>query len=126
MAQSVCIEWQGPSPPQRRSTDCGQDSARPKIPSMRLTDLQRQSVLAAIHAADPSAQVWLHGSRVDDQARGGDIDLLVLSAHIGLPEKLDLLAQLHQTLGQQKIDLTVARDDSRPFVRLALAQGLRL
>jgi hypothetical protein len=44
---------------------------------------------------------------------------------VGLPEKLDLLARLHQTLGDQKTDLTIARDDSRPFLGLALTQGLR-
>ena len=93
---------------------------------MRLTDDQRQSVLDAIHVADPAAQVWLYGSRVHDDARGGDIDLLVLSPRIGLREKLDVLARLHRLLGEQKIDLTVAPDDSRPFVRLALAQGLKL
>lgn len=93
---------------------------------MRLTDDQRQSVLDAIHVADPSAQVWLYGSRVHDDARCGDIDLLVLSPRIGLSEKLDVLARLHRLLGEQKIDLTVARDDSRPFVRLALAPGLKL
>jgi len=72
---------------------------------MRLTDHERQTLLQAIEAADPAAEIWLHGSRVNDDARGGDIDLLVLS---------------------QRIDLTIARDTQRPFVRLARAQGVRL
>lgn len=93
---------------------------------MRLTDHERRTLVDFIVAADPQAQIWLHGSRVRDDARGGDIDLLVLSQRLGLPEKIDLLARLHGALGEQKIDLTLARDTSRPFVRLAQAQGVRL
>ena len=46
---------------------------------MRLTDHEHQTLLQAIRAADPAAEVWLHGSRVHDGALGGDIDLLALS-----------------------------------------------
>lgn len=93
---------------------------------MRLTEHERRALIDAIAAADPDAQVWLHGSRVRDDARGGDIDLLVLSQRIQLRDKLDVLARLHAVLGEQKIDLTVARDEARPFVRIAKAQGVRL
>lgn len=93
---------------------------------MRLTDHERSTLLRAIRAADPSAEVWLHGSRVRDDALGGDIDLLVMSHRLGLGDKLSLLAELHAALGDQRIDLTIAGDDQRPFVRLARAQGVRL
>ncbi len=93
---------------------------------MRLTDAERSALMQAVTAADPEAQVWLHGSRVHDDAMGGDIDLLVMSQHMGLREKLDVLTRLHAELGEQRIDLTIARDDARPFVRLAKAQGIRL
>jgi predicted nucleotidyltransferase len=93
---------------------------------MRLTDHERDVVVKAIRAADPDAQIWLHGSRVRDDARGGDIDLLVLSQRIQLREKLDVLVRLHSQLGEQRIDLTVARDEQRPFVRIAKATGVPL
>lgn len=94
--------------------------------NMRLTELERRTLLEAVARVDPDAQVWLHGSRVRDDAMGGDIDLLVLSQRMGLGDKLDLLAHLHAVLGEQRIDVTVARDDLRPFVRLARSQGVRL
>lgn len=45
---------------------------------MRLTPRQRNSILsAASDCFGADAQVILFGSRADDNARGGDIDLLV-------------------------------------------------
>lgn len=56
----------------------------------------------------------------------GAIDLLVLSQKISLLDKLDILAELHGRLGEQKIDLVVCPDLSRPFARIAMSQGVRL
>ena len=93
---------------------------------MRLSDKEQSAIRKAIHKADPQASIYLFGSRVDDTARGGDIDLLVLSDHIDLIAKLGILAQLHHELGERKIDLVVYPDTSRPFPRLVLQEGLRL
>lgn len=93
---------------------------------MRLNDIERQAILGAISARDPQASVYLFGSRVDDNAKGGDIDLLVLSEKINFGAKLDILVDLTLRLGERKIDLVVAPDTSRPFTRIAIAEGVRL
>ncbi len=93
---------------------------------MRLNDSERQAILGAIGAQDPQADVYLFGSRVDDEARGGDIDLLVLSHRIDLMAKLDILGELHRRLGERKIDLVVYPDLGQPFARIAVAEGVRL
>jgi uncharacterized protein len=93
---------------------------------MRITEHQRTEITQSISARDPLANVYLFGSRVDDNARGGDLDLLVLSAKIGLLERLDILADLHRTLGEQKIDLVIYPDLSRPFARIAAREGILL
>jgi len=90
---------------------------------MRLHESERQAIIQSIRSADPDAAVYLFGSRVDDSAKGGDIDLLVLSKKINLMTKLTILAQLHQQLGEQKIDLAIYPDLSRPFARLAVEEG---
>jgi predicted nucleotidyltransferase len=90
---------------------------------MRLQEHERRTILQAIRSADPDATVYLFGSRVDDSARGGDIDLLVLSARIDVMKKLDILGELHQRLGDQRIDLVVYPDLSEPFARLAASEG---
>lgn len=63
---------------------------------------------------------------LDDNARGGDIDLLVLSPKIDLLRKLYVLAELHRLLGDQKIDLAVFADSSAPFACMAIESGIRL
>ena len=93
---------------------------------MRLSPHDQSVLRAAITQADPQARAWLFGSRADDQARGGDIDVIVLSRRIDLMAKLDLLAHLHQHLGEQRIDLLVSPDDQPAFVRMAIANGVPL
>ncbi|WP_373509619.1 nucleotidyltransferase domain-containing protein [Thiocapsa sp.] len=93
---------------------------------MRLSPLEHQLIQDSITAIDPDAEIYLFGSRVDDQARGGDIDLLVLSNRIDFMAKLDLLARLHRRLGDQKIDLMIEPDTSRPLARIAIETGIRL
>ncbi|MGZ8256389.1 MAG: nucleotidyltransferase domain-containing protein [Gallionella sp.] len=93
---------------------------------MRLMPEEQLAISAAIHQADVDAAIYLFGSRVDDAAKGGDIDLLVLSQKIDLMAKLHILAQLHQKLGARKIDLAIYPDASSPFSRLAMQTGVLL
>jgi len=57
---------------------------------------------------------------------GGDIDLLVISQQIDLMTKLDILGELHRRLRDRRIDLVVTPDPTRPFMRTARAEGIRL
>lgn len=93
---------------------------------MRLSAAEHQALRETITRADPAARIWLFGSRADDTSKGGDIDVMVLSNRINLMAKLDILAQLHQTLGEQKIDLVISPDDAPAFVKLAIATGVPL
>lgn len=93
---------------------------------MRLAPEEQSAISDTIHQADADALIYLFGSRVDDEAKGGDIDLLVLSKTISLMTKLDILAQLHQKLGERKIDIAVYADTARPFTRMAIKEGIRL
>lgn len=72
---------------------------------MRLSEQERQIIKSTIRNYDVNAQVLLFGSRTDDRKRGGDIDLLVITHTLGFSDKLQILADLHQQLGEQKIDL---------------------
>ena len=93
---------------------------------MRITDEEHQAISNTIHQADAEAMIYLFGSRVDDSAKGGDIDLLVLSKKINLMDKLDILAQLHQRIGARKIDIAIYPDTTRPFPRMVIQTGVPL
>ncbi|MBK5913161.1 nucleotidyltransferase domain-containing protein [Rhodocyclus purpureus] len=93
---------------------------------MRLAETERSAIREVIREADTEALVYLFGSRIDDSAKGGDIDLLVFSKKITLMTKLGILAKLHQKLGERKIDIAVYPDDSRPFPRMVMQEGVRL
>ncbi len=93
---------------------------------MRLAYEEQLAITDAIHQADADAIIYLFGSRADDTAKGGDIDLLVLSKNINLSAKLEILAQLHRSLGARKIDIAVYPDATRPFPRMVMQSGVPL
>lgn len=93
---------------------------------MRLALTEQVAIHDAIHQADIDAEVYLFGSRTDDSARGGDIDLLVLSKRIGLMKKLEILAQLHEKLGERKIDLIIIPEVVGRFARIDFKKGILL
>lgn len=68
-----------------------------------------------------------HGSRTRDDLKGGDIDLLILSDKIGFPEKISIGLAIKQSIGDQKIDITVAGKSSHdPFVVSILNDAISL
>lgn len=99
---------------------------------MRLTDQQRLQIRnAAARVLGEQAEVLLFGSRVDDTARGGDIDLYVEldgDADEVLERQLRFYASLQRELGEQRIDIVVHRRGTplRPIDREALRHGVRL
>ncbi|SJM88955.1 Nucleotidyltransferase family protein [Crenothrix polyspora] len=93
---------------------------------MRLSEIEHQLIRQAIIDIDPEADIYLFGSRTNDHAKGGDIDVLVISKKISLIDKLTILAKLHLRLGEQKIDLVVFPDLTRPFARIAQQGGIAL
>lgn len=65
---------------------------------------------AAKHHFGSQAKVWLFGSRVDDNKRGGDIDLYVevdtpISDRVLKTCRME--AEIQIALGEQKIDIVV-------------------
>lgn len=87
---------------------------------MRLTQQQRRLIRKSVANCDPSANVMLFGSRVNDHERGGDIDLLIRSRKIDFKKRLQLKLELMAALGPQKIDITV--DNGRPSAFITLVR----
>jgi predicted nucleotidyltransferase len=99
---------------------------------MRLTKTQCAAIKSIIaELVGDKSRVWLFGSRVDDNKRGGDIDLLIETDQI-VPNRVALLcnleAQLVMRLGERKIDVLLkdARTIDAPIFRVAPEQGVQL
>ncbi len=46
---------------------------------MRLSEIEQKTIKESVSAFDKQAKIVLFGSRVRDAARGGDIDLSIIS-----------------------------------------------
>lgn len=99
---------------------------------MRLTEEEATIIKEIVREIfGPDASVILFGSRVDDNARGGDIDLLICS-ETPVSERehkaLKLVARLQIRLGDQPIDVLVLDPETQrqPIHEEAIRSGVRL
>ena len=95
---------------------------------MRLTSEQAETIRSSIRLhLGMQSRIWLFGSRVDDQRRGGDVDLYVepespptlmdrLRCKVALADALDLNVDL--VVHQPSLDL--------PIYRIARRHGVLL
>ena len=93
---------------------------------MRLGANEAKAVGEEIRQSDPAAEIYLYGSRTDDSARGGDIDLWVRSSHITYRDTLRLLTRIKDRIGWQKIDLTINAGENDVLAQLVAEKGVRL
>lgn len=93
---------------------------------MRLTESEKMAIKSVVSEYDPQARVYLFGSRVDDTKRGGDIDLLIMSDSLSIGDRGKIRWELCGKLGEQKIDILIAKDTADPFVELAYKTGVLL
>lgn len=95
---------------------------------MRISPEQVDFLKKEILSFLPNAVVYLFGSRVDDQKKGGDIDIMVLSNRkIGWKEKAKMKWRYYEEFGEQRIDIVSATfDEKSPFKELVLQQGIKI
>ena len=70
----------------------------------------------------PGAEIYLFGSRLDDQGRGGDIDILILSDQkIDNKRLREFRIKFYKIFGWQKIDLVnLTKEDNSTFKKMIL------
>lgn len=101
---------------------------------MRLTDRQRAIIRATVaETFGAGADVWLFGSRTDDNRRGGDIDLLIETDQVDVDAiaraEIAFLTRIQMKLGEQKIDVLLdypARKTRPPIFAVARQTGILL
>ena len=99
---------------------------------MRITEQQIQSIRQIVEdTAGREASVRLFGSRLDDAALGGDLDLLVeLPSPVDHPAALaaTLSARISRAVDGRAVDILLLAPNLRrlPIHDIALSQGHRL
>lgn len=101
---------------------------------MRLSPDQQSAILTTVaETFGDEASIWLFGSRIDDNKRGGDIDLLIETSQSDVAAivraELAFLTKLQMKLGEQKIDVLVdypTRHFSPPIFAIAKQTGIQL
>lgn len=101
---------------------------------MRLTKQQHTIISTTVSEIfGTNAEVWLFGSRVDDNKHGGDIDLLIETNGMDANEitraEISFQSKLQAQLGEQKIDVLVAypsRKSYPPIFYIAKQTGILL
>lgn len=92
---------------------------------MRITERQKKAILESVaKELGDAARVFLFGSRVDDNERGGDIDLMVevpVCIDDRVRKKLLIIGRIKRTIGDRKIDLIITwpdeyADDELPLI----------
>ncbi|WP_456431521.1 nucleotidyltransferase domain-containing protein [Nitratifractor sp.] len=94
---------------------------------MRLSDEEIQVLHSSLDSLTDHYRLYLFGSRVDDNKRGGDIDLLVVSPTLRRKDLRKIRLDFFEHFGEQKLDILL--DDGRyedPFVRLILPEAIEL
>ena len=96
---------------------------------MRLTETQIHAIVTAVRElAGPEAEVRLFGSRLDDEARGGDVDLLVeLPEPVEAPALLSatISARISRAMDGRKVDVVLLAPNLRRLAihEVALREG---
>ena len=96
---------------------------------MRLTETEQNLITKAFYEIFQDGKIYLFGSRVDDAKRGGDIDLYLCpkQKHENereLRRKFQVL--LNEYIGEQKIDVVMAKDENRLIEQVAMRDGVEL
>ena len=96
---------------------------------MRLTEYEIKMIKKAFYETFKEGKIYLFGSRIDDSLRGGDIDLYLVPKvkfDDGGQRKIKFLMKLDEYIGEQKIDVIIAKDKNRLIEQKALKYGVEL
>lgn len=95
---------------------------------MRLSNREIRSIQNAFTTTFGSGEIYLFGSRTNDNLKGGDIDLFIVPATYNdlTEKKIDFLVKLKKSIGEQKIDVVIDRGENRPIDKKAKSAGVLL
>lgn len=95
---------------------------------MRLNSFEIETIKRSFNKVYGSGHIYLFGSRVDDNKKGGDIDLYLDPDDKNnlYQKKIKFLVDVELSMGEQKIDVIFAESPERHIEQEALKNGIKL
>lgn len=95
---------------------------------MRISDEMRKYFSDEVKKIEPSARVYLFGSRVYDEKRGGDIDIMVMAqGKLEFEELSRLRIGFWERFGERKVDFVCYMfDENDPFKELIMEHAVEI
>ena len=100
---------------------------------MRLTAMEQDVISNSFRQCfGAEDHLWLFGSRINDQKKGGDIDLYVethLDSDQAIKSKFSFLSSVKDKIGDQKIDVVLnilTIGSPQPICKIARVEGVQL
>jgi predicted nucleotidyltransferase len=95
---------------------------------VRIPQTTRLVIKNLVSTLVPDSECYLFGSRTLDDAKGGDIDLLLITPEkIALRQIMMLRREILNRLGEQKIDIVnFPRTSNHPFLKIAMDGAIPL
>ena len=95
---------------------------------MRLKKSEIEAIKEVANLIFKEPEIYLFGSRVDDNLKGGDIDLYIkLSYKPNLTDDVKFLAKLKRIIGERKIDLVIDYPErKKELIDEVVKKGIRI
>lgn len=94
---------------------------------MRLTTDEINVLKNKLHLLSEEAKIFLFGSRTDDNKKGGDIDLLIVSEKLTKKDIRKLRLDFFDHFGEQKLDIVLDNGNfSSPFTKIIYNKAIQL
>lgn len=94
---------------------------------MRISKEEIELLRKVLSELDSEARIYLFGSRVYDEKKGGDIDLLVVSKVLTRKDLRKIKREFFNKFGEQKIDIVLDDGEFKnPFTEKIIKEALEL
>ncbi|MGQ9797683.1 MAG: nucleotidyltransferase domain-containing protein [Ignavibacterium sp.] len=94
---------------------------------MRISKEEIELLRKVLSELDSEARIYLFGSRVYDEKKGGDIDLLVVSKILARKDLRKIKREFFNKFGEQKIDIVLDDGEFKnPFTEKIIKEAVEL
>ncbi|MCL6493206.1 MAG: nucleotidyltransferase domain-containing protein [Ignavibacterium sp.] len=94
---------------------------------MRISKEEIELLRKILSEMDSEAKIYLFGSRVYDEKKGGDIDLLIVSKLLTRKELKKIKREFFNKFGEQKIDILLDDGEFKnPFIEKIRKEAVEL